>query len=131
MAKALFNQLARQRRLPLLADSAGTQPADRVNPAAADVMKELGIDLSYELPKLLTNGMVEAVGIVITMGCSVDAEACPALFIKDVVDWGLPDPSGKPVQEVRAIRDTIQAKVEHLLDSMASTDARDITALME
>ena len=124
MAKALFNQRARQRRLPLLADSAGTQPANRVNPRVAEVMKEMGIDVSGERPKLLTNGMVEAAGRVITMGCSVDAEACPALFLKNVEDWGLPDPSGKPVEEVRTIRDAIKAKVEQLLDSIAQAVSR-------
>ena len=118
MAKALFNHMARQRGLPLWADSAGTHPADRVNLVAADVMRELAIDISFERPKTLTDGMVEMVGRVITMGCSVDANMCPALLIRDVEDWGLPDPSGKPVQEVRAIRDAIQVKVEHLLESL-------------
>lgn len=121
MARDLFNHLALQRGLPLLADSAGTQPSSRVNPGVADVMKELGIDVSGERPKLLTNGMVEAAGKVITMGCSVDAEACPALFHKNVEDWGLPDPSDKSLEEVRAIRNAIKAKVERLLDSMAPT----------
>lgn len=122
MAKALFNSLARQRGLLLLlADSAGTQPVSRVNPRVAEVMSEIGIDVSGERPKLLTNGLVEGSGRVITMGCAVDAEACPALFLKDVEDWGLPDPSGKSAMEIRPIREAIKAKVEHLLDSMAST----------
>ena len=118
IAKALFNHMARQRGIPLSADSAGTQPAGRVNPKAVEVMEELGIDISNEQPKLLTNEMVKGAGRVITMGCAVDAEACPALLIKDVEDWGLPDPSGKGLEEVRAIRNAIRGKVERLLVSM-------------
>ncbi len=81
MANALFNALAWQRGLPLDAESAGTEPADHVHSNVVAAMREVGIDLSHEPPKLLSNDMVERAGRVITMGCAVDAEACPAVFI--------------------------------------------------
>ena len=120
MAAALFNALARKRGLDWTADSAGTEPAERVHPEVVAVMAELGIDLSGARPRLLTNEDVEATDRVITMGCEVDAGVCPALFIKNVEDWGLPDPKGRPLEEVRAIRDEVQRRVEALLDQLAA-----------
>ena len=127
MAKAIFNALARQRGLLLEAESAGTEPADHVHSNVVSAMRELGIDLSPERPRLLANDMVESAGRVITMGCAVDAEACPAVFIKGVEDWGLPEPKGKELEGARVIRDAIQEKVERLLTLMHSghTHAQD------
>lgn len=118
IAKAFFLHFARQQGLSFRADSAGTQPARCVNPKVVEVMEELGIDLSGEQPKQLTNEMVEGAGRIITMGCAVDSDACPAMVLKDVEDWGIPDPRGKRLEEVRAIRDVIRSKVEQLLVSM-------------
>jgi protein-tyrosine-phosphatase len=119
MAKGLFNKLARERRLPIRAESAGTQPSDKVHRNVVEAMLEMGVDLSAEKPQLLTNDMIERARRVITMGCAVDSNACPAIFLKNVEDWGLPDPAGRSTEEVRRIRDTIRQRVEKLLGSMS------------
>lgn len=123
MAAALFNALAHERGIDAVAESAGTEPAERVHPEVAAVMAELGIDLSGARPRLLTNEDVESADRVITMGCEVDAGVCPAVFIKDVEDWGLPDPKGRPLDEVRAIRDEIRRRVEALLGELVGKPA--------
>ncbi len=120
MAKALFNHLAQIRGLSLRAESAGTEQVDHVHAGVIEVMRELALDLSGESPKLLTNEMVERAGRVITMGCAVDAITCPAVYLKDVDDWGLPDPKDKDLDKVRAIRDDIRQRVERLMASMDS-----------
>lgn len=120
MAAALFNWLARERGLDWVAESAGTDPAERVHPKVVAVMAELGLDLAGVRPRLLTNEEVQVAERVITMGCEVDAGVCPAVFIKDVADWGLPDPKGRPLDEVRAIRDEIRRRVEALLDELGA-----------
>lgn len=124
MAEALFNAVAAQRGLPLRAQSAGTMPARQVHPEVVVVMRELGIDLSFQRPRLLTNEMVSNARKVVTMGCAVDASACPAVFLRDVEDWGLPDPEGRGIEEVRAIRDVIRQKVEALIAFLASASWR-------
>jgi len=118
MAKALFNWLAGERRLSLRAESAGTEPGESIHQNVLDAMKELGLDLSKERPRLMTNAMVEQARRVITMGCAVDSDACPAIFLRDVEDWGLPDPKGRSLEEVRAIRETIRQRVEALIESL-------------
>lgn len=118
MAKAIFNKLSKEQGLPFRAESAGTEPGEHIHPNVLEAMKEMGIDLSHESPKRLTNDMVYDARRVITMGCTVDAEACPAVFLKGVEDWGLPDPKGKSLEEVGAIRDTIRQRVEVLVKSM-------------
>jgi arsenate reductase len=82
-------------------------------------MAELGIDLSGVRPRLLTNEDIEAADRVITMGCEVDAGICPAVFIKNVGDWGLPDRKGRSPAEVRQIRDEVRRRVEALFDELA------------
>ncbi len=96
------------------AQSAGTMPGSQVNPTVVAVMKEKGIDLSKNRPKTLDPGMIEKVDAVITMGCSV-AEYCPAPMLKKTVDWELEDPKGRPIDEVRKIRDEIERRVLQLL----------------
>ncbi len=120
MAAALFNTLAAERGLDWVAESAGTEPADRVHPEVVEAMGELGIDLSGARPRLLTNDAVEAADRVIAMGCQVDAGVCPAILFRGVEDWGLPDPKGRPPAEVRQIRDEIRRRVEALLDQLAA-----------
>ncbi|MBF8267034.1 MAG: protein tyrosine phosphatase [Dehalococcoidia bacterium] len=120
MAKSLFNRLSRQRGLRLRAESAGTEPGEHVHANVIEAMREVGQDLTGEHPKMLTNDMVKEAQRVITMGCAVDAEACPALFLKDVEDWGLPDPKDGSLADVRAIRDTISQRVEELIASLKS-----------
>lgn len=118
MAAAIFNSLTQRLGIPLSAASAGTEPSDRVHPNVVSVMDEWGIDLSQNRPRVLTNDMAEGARRVITMGCEVDEAACPALFLKDIEDWGLRDPSGKGVDETREIREEIYRRVLGLILAM-------------
>ena len=93
------------------ARSAGTTPADRVHPEVVEVMGELGIDLSDRRPQRLTPELAEWADVVVTMGCG---DECPYIPGKRYIDWDLPDPKGRPVEEVRAIRDEIARRVEEL-----------------
>jgi arsenate reductase (thioredoxin) len=97
--------------------SAGSTPADEINPAVRTAMDEVGIDLSKEFPKALTTDAVEAADVVVTMGCG---DACPVFPGKRYLDWELTDPSGKDVEEVRRIRDEIDRRVRDLLDSLVA-----------
>jgi arsenate reductase (thioredoxin) len=92
--------------------SAGSTPADQINPAVIAAMDEIGVDLSKEFPKPLTTEVVEAADVVVTMGCG---DACPIFPGKRYLDWELEDPSGKSVGEVRRIRDEIDQRVQGLL----------------
>ena len=95
--------------------SAGSQPADSVNPAAVEAMAEVGIDMSAETPKILTTEAVQASDVVITMGCG---DECPYFPGKRYEDWVLEDPAGKGVDSVRPIRDEIKSRVEDLIASL-------------
>src|SRR5919198_1962243 len=99
------------------ARSAGSPPADEVNPAVVAAMREVDIDISKEFPKKLTTDVVEAADVVVTMGCG---DACPVFPGKRYLDWDLPDPSGKSIEEVRPIRDEIDRRVRDLLDSLVT-----------
>ncbi len=115
MAEAYTNHLARERNLPIIAFSAGTVGGTQLNPVAAQVMEEAGVSMGGHLPKLITQAMANSADKIITMGCGVDAEACPArIFVTE--DWGLDDPKGQPIETVRAIRDQIRERVENLLN---------------
>ncbi|GHA03770.1 arsenate reductase ArsC [Streptomyces echinoruber] len=92
--------------------SAGSLPADQVNPAAVEAMKEVGIDIADQKPKVLTPEAVQASDYVITMGCG---DACPVFPGRKYLDWRLEDPAGKGVEAVRPIRDEIRARVEALI----------------
>jgi arsenate reductase len=109
MAAAL---LAHHARGAVEVRSAGSEPADRINPAVREAMAEIGIDLSAEQPKRLTTDAVQASDVVITMGCG---DACPVFPGKRYLDWELTDPAGKSVEEIRPIRDEIDARVQALL----------------
>lgn len=112
MAQAFFERLAAP---GMRAESAGTRPAAHLWPEVVDVMAEIGIDLSERRPKKLTFEMQERADLAVTMGCG---DACP--FVPSTVeDWDLPDPAGKPIDEVRAVRETIQARVQALVDRLA------------
>jgi arsenate reductase (thioredoxin) len=112
MAAALLDHHAQGR---VHVRSAGSTPADEINPAVVAVMDELGIDLSTEFPKPLTTDVVEAADVVVTMGCG---DACPVFPGKRYLDWELLDPSGRSVEEVRRIRDQIDRRVRDLLDAL-------------
>lgn len=90
--------------------SAGTRPTNEVNPFAVEVMKEIGIDISSQKPKTISDSMIQDASRVVNMGC-MDKKSCPALFVNDVVDWAIPDPKGKSLDEVRKIRDMIEKMV--------------------
>ena len=109
MSAALFERAAEGRHE---ASSAGTTPAGRVHPEVVEVMRELGVDLSGRLPRKLTRELAERADVVVTMGCG---DECPYIPGKRYVDWDLPDPKGRPVEEVRAIRDDIAGRVAGLV----------------
>src|ERR1044072_8622414 len=109
MAAALLDHLGAG---SVLVRSAGSEPADRINPAVIEAMAEVGLDISKEFPKPLTDAAVREADIVVTMGCG---DACPFYPGKRYLDWELPDPAGRPLPEVRAIRDEIQSRVKSLL----------------
>lgn len=118
MAEALTNRLAGERGLAIRAESAGTIAGQQVNPMAAQAMAEIGIPLDDHRPKQITPEMVARADGIITMGCGVDAEACPARFMV-TEDWGLDDPAGQPIETVRRIRDEIRERTERLLHELA------------
>ena len=99
--------------------SAGSEPADRLNPAVVEAMDELGIDISAERPKKLEDGMIREADVVITMGCG---DACPIYPGKRYEDWDLEDPSGKDLETVRGIRDRISQRVDALLRDLTGPD---------
>ena len=109
MSQALFERAADSRHQAL---SAGTTPADRVHPEVVEVMRELGIDVAERKPKLLTRELAEKADVVVTMGCG---DQCPFIPGKRYLDWDLPDPKGRPVSEVRAVRDAIERRVGELV----------------
>ena len=118
MSAALFAQAAAGRHGAL---SAGTTPTERVHPEVVEVMRELGIDLADRTPRLLTRGLAEQADIVVTMGCG---DACPYIPGKRYIDWELPDPSGRPLSEVRATRDEIARRVRALLQEIDRSAGR-------
>ena len=97
--------------------SAGTEPNSLLNPVAVETMKEIGIDITNQKPKLLSNHMIEDSLRTVNMGC-MDGESCPSLFVKDVLDWNIEDPKGKPIEEVRKIRDQIKSEVLTLIKKL-------------
>jgi arsenate reductase len=94
--------------------SAGNKPADNVNPVVVEVMREKGIDISMNKPKLLNFQMAHDADLIVTMGCN-DQGICPGPFFKPIVDWQLEDPKGKPIEKVRGIRDDIERRVQNLI----------------
>ena len=108
MAAGFLTELAGER---VDVRSAGSVPADRVNPVAVAAMAEVGIDIATAQPKLLDTDAVRAADVVVTMGCG---DTCPVFPGKRYEDWDLPDPAGQPIDAVRPIRDQIRARVESL-----------------
>ena len=112
MAAALLTHLAGDR---VEVRSAGSAPADSINPAVVAALQEIGIDISHEQPKVLTTSAVEKSDVVITMGCG---DACPFFPGKRYLDWVLQDPAGQGVADVRPIRDEIRKLVEELIPTL-------------
>jgi protein-tyrosine-phosphatase len=113
MALGYFMRLAGDRAV---AYSGGSEPADQVNPAAVEAMAEVGIDITSQRPKRWTQEMVEEADVVVSMGCG---DTCPYIPGRRYEDWVLPDPAGKPVAEVRPVRDEIERRVRRLLTELA------------
>jgi arsenate reductase (thioredoxin) len=112
MSAALFERAADGRHRAL---SAGTTPAERVHPEVVEAMRELGLDLAGRTPTRLTTALAEQADVIVTMGCG---DACPYVPGKAYVDWDLRDPKALPLEEVRAIRDDIAARVRSLVDEL-------------
>jgi len=111
MAEAFAKKYGKDK---FIVSSAGNKPADRVNPVVVEVMKEKGIDISMNKPKLITFQMAQDVDLIVTMGCN-DQGICPGPFFKPTIDWALEDPKGKPLEKVRQIRDDIERRVQELI----------------
>jgi len=97
--------------------SAGTEPKSELNPIVVETMKEMGIDITNQKPKLLSNEMLEDSVKTVNMGC-IDQETCPSLFVKDLLEWSIADPKGKTIEEVRKIRDQTKSKVLDLIKKL-------------
>jgi len=113
MAEAFFNHY--NKNAGYIGISAGLKMADAVKPYAIDVMKEKGIDISQQKPKLLTLDMVENAHRIITMGC---IKSCPAAPPEKTTDWKLEDPAGKPIETYRTVRDDIEQRIKKLLSEL-------------
>jgi arsenate reductase (thioredoxin) len=109
MSQALFERATAEQHTAI---SAGTTPAGQIHPEVIEVMQEVGIDLSDRRPQLLTRELSEQADIVVTMGCG---DECPYVPGKRYVEWDLPDPKGRPLDEVRRIRDDIVSHIDSLL----------------
>ena len=109
MAAALLERRGGAR---IVVHSAGSAPGEALNPAVVAAMAEVGIDISAERPKGMTDEMVAGADVIVTMGCG---DACPVYPGKHYLDWELPDPAGRPLEEVRSIRDDIDGRVTELV----------------
>lgn len=103
--------------------SAGTRPVSQINPLAIEVMKEVGIDISGRKSKIITEEMIRSSEKSVNMGC-IDRTECPMLFINNVIDWGIDDPKGKPIEKVREIRDEIDRQVREIAESLERQNSR-------
>lgn len=119
MAEGFLRALAAERGVDVAAESAGTLGAGALNPIAAKAMREVGAPIDAQRPKALSQEMVGRADLIVSMGCGVDAEACPAKFLV-TEDWGLDDPAGQPIEVVRRIRDQIRDRVADLLDRLSA-----------
>jgi protein-tyrosine-phosphatase len=111
MAEAFANKYGKDK---FAVSSAGNKPANKVNPIVVKALKEKGIDISMNKPKLLTFQMAQDADLIVTMGCN-DNGICPGPFFKPTIDWKLEDPKGEPIEKVREIRDDIERQVQKLI----------------
>lgn len=116
MAEAFFRKFASKHFCAL---SAGTIPSSQLNPLVVQVMKEIGIDMINQKPKVLSDDLITNSSKTVNMGC-MDKESCPSLFAKDVLDWNIPDPKEKSLDEVRVIRDKIKLEVLNLIKTLGA-----------
>jgi arsenate reductase (thioredoxin) len=111
MAEAFFRKYASDTFESI---SAGTNPISQINPLVVQAMKDVGIDITNQKPKEITQDMIKNATKIINMGC-MDKNFCPTFFINKVVDWGIEDPKGKPIEKVREIRDEIKIRVRNII----------------
>jgi protein-tyrosine-phosphatase len=111
MAEGFFRKYASKDYEPI---SAGTRPVSEINPIAIEVMKEVGIDISKQRPKDITEDMMRNSSKIVNMGC-MEKDGCPTMFVPNLVDWGIEDPRGKSIEKVREIRDEIELRVRDLI----------------
>ena len=114
MAEAFFRKFTENRFNVI---SAGTSPSKELNPIVVQVMKEIGIDMNSQNPKMLSESIISNSFKTVNMGC-IDKESCPGLFVKDVIDWNIPDPKEKTIEQIREIRDQIKTEVLNLIAAM-------------
>lgn len=119
-AEAFFNHFAKLHSLPFRAESAGTEGGASLNPTVVALMQARGISMEGHSPKILTQEMVDSAKKIITMGCGVDADKCPAR-VHFTDDWGLDDPKGRPEAEVDTILTEIEARVALLIDALKTS----------
>jgi protein-tyrosine-phosphatase len=125
MAEGFFRKYAPQDYEPI---SAGTRPSGEINPLAIEVMKEAGIDISKQKSKEITEDMMRNSAQIVNMGCmerEKERESCPSLFIHNLIDWGIEDPKGKPIEKVREIRDEIERRVSELAAELNKQDIKE------
>ncbi len=114
MAEAFFKKYATSE---YEATSAGTHHTSQINPLSVQVMKDVGIDISNQKPKEMTEDMIRNATKIVNMGC-MDKDFCPTLFIHNVIDWGIEDPKGKPIEKVKEIRDEIERRVKEIVEEL-------------
>ncbi len=114
MAEGFFRKYAPKGYEPT---SAGTKPTQEINPVVIEAMKEVGIDLNRQVPKILTSEIIKDSVLSVNMGC-MDKTECPAVFVKDSVDWNIEDPKGKSLDKIREIRNTIEQKVKEICKTL-------------
>lgn len=120
MAEGFFNQ--RYAPEGYRAISAGTRPVSQINPLAVQAMLEVGIDISNQKSEIITEDMIKNSEKSVNMGC-IERTECPMLFINNVIDWGIEDPKGKPIEKVREIRDEIERRVREIAQSLQRQDS--------
>ena len=120
MAEGFFNQKYAPKGYHAI--SAGTGPASQINPLAVQAMSEIGIDISNQKSKIITEDMIRSSAKSVNMGC-IERTECPMLFINNVIDWGIEDPKWKPIEKVREIRDEIDRRVKEIAESLKGQDS--------
>lgn len=120
IAEGFFNQKYAPKGYRAI--SAGTRPVSQINPLAVQAMSEVGIDIRHQKSKIITEDMIRSSAKSVNMGCIERAE-CPMLFINNVIDWGIEDPKGKPIEKVREIRDEIDRRVREIAQGLQRQDS--------
>jgi protein-tyrosine-phosphatase len=114
MAEGFFREYTPEGYEPI---SAGTKPTSQLNPVVVQAMSEVGVDIKQQKPKDITEDMMRNSTKIINMGC-IDKSLCPTLFIPNLIDWGIEDPKGKTIDQVREIRDDVEQRVKQLVTNL-------------